>query len=73
MAHAFQALEDNTVVSYLVSSEYSPTDEKEISAMCSILNIQWSEKLQVVLSEKDRLAPDISQQAALGLLPVLKS
>jgi dTDP-4-dehydrorhamnose 3,5-epimerase-like enzyme len=73
MAHAFQALEDDTVVSYLVSSEYSPTDEKEISPLCSTLNIQWSDKLQIVLSEKDRVAPDIAQQSASGLLPVLKS
>ena len=69
MAHAFQALEDNTVVSYLVSSEYSPTDEKEISPMCSTLNIQWSEGLRVVLSDKDRKAPNIEQQSAANLLP----
>ena len=73
MAHAFQALEDNTVVSYLVSSEYSPTEEKEISPMCSTLNIQWSKNLKAVLSEKDRIAPDIAQQSAAGLLPILKS
>jgi dTDP-4-dehydrorhamnose 3,5-epimerase len=73
MAHAFQALEDNTVVSYLVSSEYSPTDEKEISPMCSTLNIQWSEGLRVVLSEKDRVAPDIAKQSAANLLPSFKS
>jgi dTDP-4-dehydrorhamnose 3,5-epimerase len=73
MAHAFQALEDNTVVSYLVSSEYSPTDEKEISPMCSTLNIQWSEGLRVVLSEKDRVAPDIAKQSAAKLLPSFKS
>ena len=73
MAHAFQVLEDNTVVSYLVSSEYSPTEEKEISPMCSTLNIQWSKNLKAVLSEKDRIAPDIAQQSAAGLLPILKS
>jgi dTDP-4-dehydrorhamnose 3,5-epimerase len=73
MAHAFQALEDNTVVSYLVSSEYSPTDEKEISPMCSTLNIQWSENLQIILSEKDRTAPNIAQQSAARLLPSFKS
>lgn len=73
MAHAFQALEDNTVVSYLVSSEYSPTDEKEISPMCSTLGIQWSKNLKAVFSEKDRVAPDIAQQSAAGLLPVFKS
>jgi dTDP-4-dehydrorhamnose 3,5-epimerase len=69
MAHAFQALENNTVVSYLVSSEYSPTDEKEISPICSTLNIQWSKNLQIVLSEKDRIAPNIAQQSAANLLP----
>jgi dTDP-4-dehydrorhamnose 3,5-epimerase len=69
MAHAFQALEDNTVVSYLVSSEYSPTDEKEISPMCSILNIQWSKNLQIVLSDKDRIAPNTEQQSTANLLP----
>ena len=73
MAHAFQALEDNTVVSYLVSSEYSPTEEKEISPMCSALNIQWAENLPSILSEKDRVAPDISQQSAAKLLPILES
>jgi dTDP-4-dehydrorhamnose 3,5-epimerase len=72
MAHAFQALEDNTVVSYLVSSEYSPTEEKEISPLCSTLNIQLSEKLQVVLSEKDRVAPNLVQQSDLGLLPLFQ-
>ena len=70
MAHAFQALEDDTVVSYLVSSEYSPTDEKEISPMCSTLNIQWSNKHEKLLSEKDRIAPDLLQRSAAGLLPV---
>ena len=71
MAHAFQALENNTVVSYLVSSEYSPTDEKEISPMCSVLGIQWSPNLPMVLSEKDRGAPDLSEQTKTGLLPII--
>jgi len=69
MAHAFQALEDNTVVSYLVSTEYSPADEKEISPMCPTLNIQWTKNLSVVLSEKDLKAPDLGQQSVAGYLP----
>ena len=73
MAHAFQALEDNTVVSYLVSSEYSPTDEKEISPMCPLLNIQWSEKLLAVFSEKDQLAPNTVQQAESNRLPIFRN
>ena len=70
MAHGFQALEDNTVVSYLVSSEYSPTHEKEISPMCPMLNVQWSEKLLAVFSEKDQFAPNTVQQAESNLLPI---
>ena len=69
MAHAFQSLEDDTVVSYLVSSEYSPTEEKEISPMCSVVDIQWSQNLEIVFSEKDRTAPDLQQQSAANLLP----
>ena len=71
MAHAFQALENNTVVSYLISSEYSPTEEKEISPMCSVLGIQWSPTLPMVLSEKDRDAPDLSEQSKMGFLPII--
>lgn len=70
MAHAFQALEDNTVVSYLVSTEYSPTDEKEISPMCPHLGIKWDASLLPVLSEKDLAAPNLDNQVKTGLLPV---
>ena len=69
MAHAFQALEDNTVVSYLVSSEYSPTDEKEISPMCARLGIDWDASVPPVLSEKDRAAPGLDQQHTAKFLP----
>lgn len=71
MAHAFQALEDNTVVSYLVSSEYSPTEEKEISPMCAQLSIKWDATLPQVLSSKDRAAPTLEQQYTAKLLPSL--
>ena len=73
LGHAFQALEDNTVVSYLVSSEYSPADEKEITPLCPTLNIQWSQDLPIVLSEKDRTAPGIEFQKQQNLLPKYKA
>ena len=72
LGHAFQALEDDTVVSYLVSSEYSPNDEKEITPLCLTLNIQLSQDLPIVLSEKDRLAPGIEIQKQKNLLPKYK-
>lgn len=73
MAHAFQALEDNTVVSYLVSSEYSPTEEKAISPLCATLNIQWFQNLRIILSDKDRMAPSLETQLSNGLLHSIQS
>jgi dTDP-4-dehydrorhamnose 3,5-epimerase len=70
LAHAFQALEDDTVVSYLVSSEYSPKDEKEISPSCVSLNIEWSRDFQPITSLKDRDAPDLNALANSHLLPI---
>jgi dTDP-4-dehydrorhamnose 3,5-epimerase len=69
MAHAFQALEDNTVVSYLVSSEYSPAEEKEITPLCPDLALTWSADLPIVLSDKDRVAPRLQQCQKENLLP----
>jgi len=69
LAHAFQALEDDTVVSYLVSSEYDPLNEHEISPLCPTLGIKWNEDIPIVLSEKDRMAPDLIFKQNSGLLP----
>jgi dTDP-4-dehydrorhamnose 3,5-epimerase len=69
LAHAFQALEENTIVSYLVSSEYSPQEEKEISPTCPTLNIKWTSEIRPILSEKDHNAPTLSQQISEELLP----
>lgn len=70
LAHAFQALENNTVVSYLVSSEYAPKDEKEISPSCVSLNIEWSRGLQPITSLKDRDAPDLNALTNSHSLPI---
>ena len=72
LAHAFQALEDDTVVSYLVSSEYDPENEHEISPLCANLNVQWKKEIPMVLSEKDRIAPDLAVRQSTGLLPVYR-
>jgi dTDP-4-dehydrorhamnose 3,5-epimerase len=73
LAHAFQALEDNTTVSYLVSSEYSPTAEKEITPLCPDLDISWSDGLPMILSDKDRVAANLQQRQQDGLLPTFIS
>ena len=41
LAHAFVALEDETVVTYFVSENYNPEREKGINPFDSDLNIKW--------------------------------
>ena len=41
LAHAFVALEDETIVTYFVSENYNPEREKGINPFDSDLNIKW--------------------------------
>jgi len=56
--HGFVALEDNTTVAYLLTSEYSPTKEFEINPFDPELGISWHSK-NLILSHKDRSAPNL--------------
>ena len=68
--HGFLSLEDNTVVTYLLSSEYSQKDEFELSFLDESLGITLPGSGHI-LSEKDRTAPGISELRKLGTLPGL--
>ena len=69
LGHAFQALEDDTIVSYLVSAEFNPEMEKGITPFCDQLKVQWNTKTPYIVSDKDRLAPNMSQRLSEGFLP----
>jgi dTDP-4-dehydrorhamnose 3,5-epimerase len=73
LGHAFQALEDNTVVSYLLSSEYNPEFEFGIDPFCPVLDIKWSTDFPHLLSEKDLLSPTLETQELSGHLPAWES
>jgi dTDP-4-dehydrorhamnose 3,5-epimerase len=68
LGHAFIALEDETVVTYLVDSEYSPNFEMEINPLDSEIGITWPD-LEIKMSRKDSLAPQISTREKEGNLP----
>jgi dTDP-4-dehydrorhamnose 3,5-epimerase len=57
IGHAFIALEENTIVSYLISSEYDPSTEFNISPFDESLSIKWPIKYTSI-SEKDKNAPN---------------
>lgn len=69
MGHAFQALTDDTVVSYLVSSEFDPSAEKGVNPLCPHVAIDWRDDLEVLISAKDSGAPDLLGQRDAGGLP----
>jgi dTDP-4-dehydrorhamnose 3,5-epimerase len=70
LGHAFIALDDDTVVSYLVSDVYAPGREHGVTPLDSELGLALpSEITDPILSEKDRDAPTLAQAAAEGLLP----
>lgn len=58
-AHGFQALEDDTLVLYLVTKEYSPQHERCIKWDDPTLSIRWPIK-NALVSEKDQKCPQLS-------------
>ncbi|MFR9732104.1 dTDP-4-dehydrorhamnose 3,5-epimerase family protein [Saccharopolyspora sp. MS10] len=71
LGHAFVALEDDTVMSYLCSTPFTPAAEHGINPLDPELGLPWAEHLagEPVLSEKDSTAPTLAEAADRGLLP----
>ncbi len=60
-AHGFQALEDDTLLLYLVTKEYSPEHERCIRWDDPELGIQWPLPGSAILSEKDKKCPPLRE------------
>jgi len=75
LGHAFMALEDDTVVTYLCSAPYSPGREHEVNPLDSTIGIEWpttgrdGAPLVPILSEKDAAGPTLAEARDAGLLP----
>ncbi|MEU5400875.1 dTDP-4-dehydrorhamnose 3,5-epimerase [Streptomyces sp. NPDC005963] len=69
MAHGFIALEDDTVVSYMLSGEYVPENEAALSVLDPTLGLPLPTDVAPILSERDRVAPTLEEARAAGLLP----
>ena len=59
LGHAFLALEDQTVISYLLSSPYSPGNEFAINPLDPEIGIAWPLS-DISVSTKDKEAPTMS-------------
>ncbi|MDI9888501.1 dTDP-4-dehydrorhamnose 3,5-epimerase DnmU [Streptomyces sp. HNM0645] len=67
--HAFLALEDDTVMSYMLSGEYVQANELAVSALDPALGLPVPGDLEALLSGRDRAAPTLEQARAAGTLP----
>jgi dTDP-4-dehydrorhamnose 3,5-epimerase len=71
LGHAFLALEDDTVVTYLVTDVYRPDREHGINPLDPALGLKFPlPGDQLELSQKDRDAPGLEEAKESGLLPV---
>lgn len=71
IAHGFLSLEDNTIVTYLLSSEYNPELEFEVNFRDPDFNIQIPES-GLIQSQKDSEAPNLKEIEKMNKLPVAK-
>jgi len=71
LGHGFLALQDNSTIMYLCSSEYNPQREHTICATDPTLAIDWPLVDGAVpsLSDRDAAAPSFDEVRASGLLP----
>jgi len=70
LGHAFVALTDDAVVSYLVTDTYNPTGEHALNPLDSQVGLVFPpEAGELLLSPKDLEAPSLEDAEKLGLLP----
>lgn len=70
LAHGYLALQDDTTVMYLCSAPYAPQREHTIAATDPAIGIDWPlPASQLLLSDRDAVAPPLAEVRAAGLLP----
>lgn len=69
VGHAFVALADDTVMSYMLSGSYVAENELALSVLDPELGLPIPTDVEPILSDRDRIAPTLAQARADGLLP----
>jgi dTDP-4-dehydrorhamnose 3,5-epimerase len=75
LGHAFMALEDRSLVTYLCSAPFAPGREHGVDPLDPAIGIEWpttdrhGRDIAPLLSEKDRTAPTLEEARTQGLLP----
>jgi len=69
VGHAFVALEDDTVMSYMLSAGYVAQNELALSALDPALGLPIGTEVEPTLSERDQAAITLAEAERQGLLP----
>jgi epimerase EvaD len=69
VGHAFVALAEDTIVSYLLSIAYDPALELAVAVSDPALALPIPTDVEPLLSTRDRMAPTLAEAEAAGLLP----
>lgn len=69
LGHAFMALTDDAVVTYLCSTGYAPDREHGVNPLDKEIGIPWPDDIEPLLSDKDLAAPTLAEAERAGLLP----
>ncbi|MFI5807678.1 dTDP-4-dehydrorhamnose 3,5-epimerase family protein [Streptomyces sp. NPDC051561] len=69
VGHAMLALEDGTVMSYLLSDSYLPRAERYLDPLDPALGLPLPVDVPLLVSDRDRTAPSLADARARGLLP----
>lgn len=69
VAHSFVALQDDTVMAYMVSSGYVAEQELALHPLDEALGLPWPADITPILSDRDRVAPTLAEALAAGRLP----
>ena len=60
LGHAFQSLEDNSTLTYLLDKEFNPDEEFALTPLDSQIDIEWQIS-NLILSAKDRYAKTLKE------------
>jgi dTDP-4-dehydrorhamnose 3,5-epimerase len=73
LGHAFVALDDDTVVTYLVTDIFRPEREHGVNPLDPEIGLEFPPGIDLVLSDKDTQAPSLAEALSASLLPMWRA
>ncbi|QES09118.1 dTDP-4-keto-6-deoxy-D-glucose epimerase [Streptomyces venezuelae] len=69
VGHAFVSLQDDSMCVYVMSQGYVPANELALNPLDPALGLDLPDDVELILSDRDKIAPTLAEARARGLLP----